>query len=63
MWLDAGELEKIRHFIADGGIDRAQDRQIRNNSHELEQLALEVDRIDFTQMLIHFRNIKRWLFG
>lgn len=63
VWLDAGELEKLRHFIADGGIDRAQDREIRNNRVELERLAMEVDRIDFTQRLIHFWNLKRWMLG
>src|SRR3989304_1414742 len=25
VWLDAGELEKIRHFIMGGGLEKAQD--------------------------------------
>lgn len=63
VWLDADELEKIRHFIADGGLERAQDKEIERNRIELEGLATKVDHIAFTQRLIHFWNLKRWLFG
>lgn len=28
VWLDPGELQKIRQFIADGGLQRAQDKEI-----------------------------------
>jgi Zn-finger nucleic acid-binding protein len=33
IWLDGGELELIRTFIADGGLERAQNKQIEKNSH------------------------------
>jgi Zn-finger nucleic acid-binding protein len=62
VWLDAGELEKIRHFIADGGFDRAQDREIERNRAELKELAITVKDTAFTQRLIHFWNFKRILF-
>lgn len=63
VWLDPGELEKIRHFIADGGLEQAQDREIEKTRMELKDLATTVDQTAFTQKIIHFWNLKRWLFG
>lgn len=63
VWLDAGELERIRHFIADGGLERAQDREIEETRTELRDLATKVEQTAFTQKIIHFWNFKRWLFG
>jgi len=63
VWLDAGEIEKIRHFIADGGLERAQDLEIEKTRMELKDLATKVDQTAFTQKIIHFWNLKRWLFG
>jgi Zn-finger nucleic acid-binding protein len=62
VWLDAGELEKIQHFVADGGLDRSRDREIAKNRTAIKDLATEVDQIDFTQKILHFWNFKRWLF-
>jgi Zn-finger nucleic acid-binding protein len=62
VWLDAGELEKIQHFIADGGLDRARDREIQKNREKIKELAINVEQNAFTQRLIHFWNFKRWLF-
>jgi Zn-finger nucleic acid-binding protein len=62
VWLDPGELEKIQHFIADGGIDKAQDMEIEKNHASIKDLATNVDQIDFTQKILHFWNFKRWLF-
>ena len=63
VWLDPGELEKIRLFIVDGGLERAQDKQIEKVSENLRELARKVDRAAFIQRLLHFWNFKRWLFG
>jgi Zn-finger nucleic acid-binding protein len=63
VWLDAGELEKIRHFIADGGLDRAQDLAIEKNRQELKDLATTVKDTAFSHRLIHFWNPKRWFFS
>ena len=63
VWLDSGELEKIRHFIADGGLDRAQDSAIESLRTELKDLETEVDQVALTHKIIHFWNLKRWLFG
>lgn len=62
VWLDGGELEKIRHFIADGGLGRYRDREIVRNRGKIEEIASTVKDINFTQRLIHFWNPKRWLF-
>lgn len=63
VWLDHGELEKIQHFIADGGLDRSQDREIEQTRNELKDLATKVDQTAFVQKMLHFWNFKRWLFG
>lgn len=62
VWLDGGELERIRNFIADGGLERAQDRRIEINREALRELAGKVNSVKFTQRMIHFWNPKRWLF-
>ena len=62
VWLDAGELEKIQHFIADGGLDQSRDREISRNREELKELATQVDQNTFTQRLLHFWDFKRILF-
>ncbi len=63
VWLDAGELDKIRHFIADGGLERAQDKEIESVRTDLKDLETKVDQTALTQKLLHFWNLKRWLFG
>jgi Zn-finger nucleic acid-binding protein len=63
VWLDAGELEKIRHFIANGGLEMAMEREIERNRARIRELATKVDQTAFTQKVIHFWNLKRWLFG
>jgi Zn-finger nucleic acid-binding protein len=63
IWLDTGELEKIRHFIADGGLERSQDREIEKTQIELRDLATKVEQTEFTQKVLHFWNFKKWLFG
>jgi len=63
VWLDAGEIEKIRLFIADGGLEQAQDKKIEANRGELRALATKVDQVAFSHKLLHFWNVKRWLFG
>jgi Zn-finger nucleic acid-binding protein len=62
VWLDAGELEKIQHFIADGGLDRSRDREITKNRQLIKELATQVDQNTFTQRLLHFWDFKRILF-
>lgn len=63
VWLDAGEMEKIRLFIVDGGLEKAQNREIEKTRAELKDLATRVQQTAFTHKLIHFWNFKRWFFG
>jgi len=63
VWLDNSELEKIRHFIADGGLEKAQDREIERNRIKIEEVAADVEHTAFVQKVLHFWNFKRWLFG
>jgi Zn-finger nucleic acid-binding protein len=63
VWLDAGELEKIRHFIADGGLDRAQDRSIEENRQTLKELATTAKGTAFSHRMLHYFNFKRWFFS
>ena len=62
LWLDPGELEKIRHFIADGGLEASRDSEIEKIRTELQGLATKVGQVAFTQKLMHFWSPKRWLF-
>lgn len=63
VWLDVDELEKIRYFIADGGLERSRDRDIEKVRMELKELATKVNTVAFSHKLIHFWNPKRWLFS
>jgi Zn-finger nucleic acid-binding protein len=63
VWLDTGELEKIRHFIMDGGLEKAQDIEAEKLCVELKDLETKVDQTALTHKIIHFWNFKRWLFG
>jgi Zn-finger nucleic acid-binding protein len=63
VWLDAGELEKIRVFIVDGGLEKAQDKRIEGIASELRDLANQADQTAFMMRLLHFWKAKRWLFG
>jgi len=62
IWLDGGELELIRTFIADGGLERAQNKEIEKNRQSLRELAKTAGKVEFTQRMIHFWNPKRWFF-
>lgn len=37
-WVDGGELERIRTFIADGGLERAQNKAIEKKNRRCENL-------------------------
>jgi Zn-finger nucleic acid-binding protein len=62
IWLDAGEMENIRSFIANGGLDKSQDNRIERSNIELKELATRVHEVEFTQRVLHFFDFKYWLF-
>jgi len=62
IWLDAGELDQIRCFIANGGLDQSQDKKIMKNTEEIDFVAHKVKNIEYMQKRLHFWNFKYWLF-
>ena len=58
-WLDAGELESIRAFIASGGLEKAQDKEIDAVKTEVQDLEGRVDHLEFMQKILHRWNMKR----
>ncbi len=62
IWLDAGELEHIRCFIANGGLDKSQDKEILKNTEEIGLVAHKVKNIEYLQKRLNFWNFKYWLF-
>jgi len=55
VWLDAGELERIRCFIANGGLRQSQDKEISANSIALSQLASEIADLNTL-----FKTLNKW---
>lgn len=62
VWLDAGELERVRLFIGQGGLERYQDRRLDKLEEGLQGLANRTRDLEFTTKLLHFWNIKRVIF-
>ncbi|MFH1414745.1 MAG: zf-TFIIB domain-containing protein [Elusimicrobiota bacterium] len=63
IWLDPGELEQIRSFIADGGLEKYQehmDKKIEYNHTEIKKLARETDNIRFIQKMMHLYSPRFW---
>lgn len=62
VWLDSGELERIRLFIASGGLERLQDKRLDKMHEEMRELASRVQGEEFMTRLLHFWNPKRIFF-
>jgi Zn-finger nucleic acid-binding protein len=61
VWMDAGELEEIRCFVANGGLDKSQDKEIMRNKEEIERIAGRVKDLELMEKVLHVWNFKRWL--
>lgn len=61
VWLDAGELEQIRCFVASGGLSNSQDRLIRRNSEQLAHVARQCDDLGQQVRMLHRFDMKRVL--
>jgi Zn-finger nucleic acid-binding protein len=55
VWLDAGELEQIRCFIANGGLNKSQDKEIAANSITISKLASEIKDLNTL-----FKTLNKW---
>lgn len=62
VWLDEGELESIRLFVASGGLERLQDARLDRLETDLGQLATRTSSLEFMETMLHKWNIKRILF-
>ncbi|MBW2368887.1 MAG: zf-TFIIB domain-containing protein [Deltaproteobacteria bacterium] len=59
VWFDAGELEQIRIFIANGGLDKSQDKGILENRDEIARIADETRDLNMLFRTLHKFDIKR----
>lgn len=62
VWLDVGELEAIRTFVANGGLTQSQDMVTFEHHMELKQLAETVSKQEFTHKMLNFWNPRYWFF-
>ncbi len=62
IWLDAGELDQIRAFIANGGLEDAQDKEILKNKAEIGLVSDKVKNIEYIQKRLNFWDFKYWLY-
>lgn len=62
VWLDKDELSQIRSFIASGGLDKAQDRQLHHHSQAIEKLDDRVSDLEMMEKMLNKFSVKRILF-
>ncbi|MFQ5596461.1 MAG: zf-TFIIB domain-containing protein [Nitrospiria bacterium] len=62
VWLDGGELDQLRCFIANGGLDQSQDRDIMMHREEISAIAAKVKNVEFMQRILNRWKLKYWLF-
>ena len=63
VWLEAGELQQIRCFVANGGLDEYQDREIVLNQEAIKSLDTRLSDVEFMQKALHHWKFKRWMFS
>ena len=62
IFLDAGELKRIREFIAGGGLEKASDKKLGQHTEQLRMLERAKSHQALMNRLMHFWDKKRWLF-
>ena len=62
IWLDKNELQHIRSFIASGGIDKSQDRELFNHSQQIEALDDRISDVELMEKMLHKFDLKRIFF-
>lgn len=61
VWLDKGELQSIRNFIASGGLDKAQDNKLVKQELKLDALNDRVSDLELMEKMLNKYNMKRIL--
>jgi len=62
VWLDKGELQSIRNFVASGGLDKAQDKKLVRHELELEALDDRVSDVELMEKMLNKYSMKRIFF-
>lgn len=62
VWLDEGELEQIRCFVANTDIDAELSKRIDLNREEIKNLNSELKNVELVQRVTQLYNLKYWLY-
>ncbi len=62
VWLDKGELQSIRNFIASGGLDKSQDSKLVKHELKMEALDDRVSDLELMNKLLNKYDAKRIFF-
>lgn len=62
VFLDSGELTKIREFIAGGGMAKSAKKKLAQHTEKIAMLERAKSHQALMNRLLHFWNKKRWLF-
>lgn len=52
-WFDQHELERIRSFVANGGIDQSQDREIAQTKDKVAGIESRVSDLELMEKILH----------
>ena len=62
VWLNAGELDQIRSFIANVDYDEYQDTKIDLNNEEIKSLERQLKDVELVQRATQLWNLKYWMY-
>ena len=62
IWLDKGELEFIRNFVASGGLDKSQDNKLVKHELQIEALDDRISDVELMQKMLNKYSFKRIFF-
>ena len=62
VWLDPGELEQIRSFVANIDYDEYQDTQMELNNEEIKSLERQLRDVELVQRATELWNLKYWMY-
>jgi len=62
VWLDKGELQSIRDFVASGGLDKAQDNKLVKHELQMEALDDRISDVELMEKMLNKYSFKRMFF-
>ena len=62
VWMDAGELEQIRSFVANVDYDAYQDTKTNLNNEEIKSLERQLRDVELVQRATQLWNLKYWMY-